>query len=142
MAHIRPRVGKSGVVYQANIRRSGKPHQARTFPTLEAAQAWAELAERSIDEAPTQEIHPIPKRHGVYIIWGGKKCLYVGSSMANVMERISKHCGTMATHYSIVECRPEDILATEYRLIAELQPINNSHGTLKQWRRARGSSRG
>lgn len=143
MAHIRPRARKGGkVVYQVNIRHVGRAHRAKTFATLEEAKDWEKKVESSARGPAKVDVHPIPPRHGVYVIWAGKTCLYVGSSMSNIMERISKHCGTEATHYSVVECPADQLLAVEYRLIAELQPTKNAHGTMKHWRRVRGAARG
>ena len=128
MAHIRERKAADGTVYyQANIRRRGRPHMARTFLLRSDAEAWAKRAEQDMKRGPSCERVDLTAC-GCYIIWDGKECVYVGSSRSNVLKRVCEWTGRAATHFSIVPCEPRDLLDTEYRLINIHQPRYNKLG--------------
>lgn len=128
MAYIRERTNRHGeLVFQANIRLRGFSHKAKMFKYREDAERWSRETEASMVDGGRGERLQMPPRGGCYVVFDGKRCLYVGSSRSNILKRVSEWCG-MATHYIVVSCEPMELLATEYRLIEQYRPDRNKLG--------------
>lgn len=72
----------------------------------------------------------LPKESGVYVVWSGSTCLYVGSSK-NVRRRLTVHnkhqifVDNKATHVDIVPCGLEELSFLENQTVYKLRPKLN-----------------
>lgn len=143
MAHIRLRSGS----WIADVRKKGFKSQSKSFSTKEAAEAWASVVELAIeaqvDYAPVflrppqrnpymsaREVHALPRVRrdqcvGIYFLFLGGKCVYVGQSMT-LHARVDQHVKRIQfDSYSWINVPEGDALTVERHYINLLRPVHN-----------------
>lgn len=130
-ACVQERIAGDGKVrYRAQVRVAGAPHVTRTFEYREDAEAWVAAKKAVIKERQFQEVTTVPFiKTGVYVLFRVGECVYVGSSFNDVYGRIAKAARRMEfDSFRVIPTPEHELLATEYRLIADLKPAMNVVG--------------
>lgn len=148
MANIIERVGR----WRAQIRRKGFKTVSKTFSTRDAAEKWAGDIERRIDAANDNggvalpgavpdDIRYLPRISatggavGVYFLFKGDECIYVGQS-THVHTRVREHRtrkngGKEFDSYSWIAVAPERLNEVELHYIETIRPrLNDAGGEL------------
>lgn len=127
--------------WRAQVRLRGAPSRSVTFDSREQAEAWATKVERQYRANPIpDEIADLPRHSvkdgcGVYFLFRGGECVYVGQSR-KAHYRVMEHVGRIAfVEYSVLHVAPENLDATEQKYIRKLQPIHNVRGNYEMARR-------
>lgn len=81
------------------------------------------------------DLQDIPDTSGVYMLFNGEECLYVGSSL-RMRERLSSHpYRNMADSIDYATCTKDDLVCTERIYVEKLRPSLNKAPVSRAFRR-------
>jgi predicted GIY-YIG superfamily endonuclease len=139
MGTILERPKKNGSIrYQARIRLQGGQHVGKTFTSLSDAERWQFATEERLkeDRSISTQVGNSKRQQlyqcGVYLLWKGLEIVYIGHSN-HIVQRVVQHAKERKVFdsWSVVRCRPEQMLVVEKALIVKHQPVMNKNSMSK-----------